>query len=191
MKSFVALVLVLGCGAKQSAPDVVIAHAKAPSNSRPHHVYELGAQRPELDLSPLFADPTEHARWPLSLGSHPVLGPHFDIAAALAEPGVGWLDLCGRGIQNRHTSGNQELLEYLRAWCSVTTHDTAKALYQLGQLAHTIRRSGGLTSAIRTDVANILVDNGSADDAEKLLRRSLIEDLAVVDLLAASYFEVD
>src|SRR5262249_42815181 len=130
----------------------------------------IAAKRPDVDIASLLPDPTEHGRWPLAIDVHPELEPRFNIAAALAQPGIGWLELCQRGAQNRHLSHDQDLTAYLAAWCSVAKHDVGDALFRLGQLrASTIK---GLADAIRYDVADIVVDHGSADAVENELARS-------------------
>ena len=187
MKLTIVAMLGLGCGATKTTTSTT--DQVAPQDAGVQRIYVLAAERPALDLSALYPDATEEARWPLSISSHPVLEPHFAIAAAMAEHGIGWLDLCGRGIQNRHIAGNQDLLEYLRAWCSVMNHDPASALSRLGPLRSTT--TPGIASAIAADVADILVDSGGADRAEALLRSNHLVDQAIVDELAASYFEVD
>ena len=192
MKLVVMVVVAAGCGGKPPAATTVTnAHADEavgqldgtplPSN--------LSAPRPDLAISALMPDPTEEARWPLTMAAHPVLEPHFDIAGALAEPGVGWLELCGRGIQLRRLPGNPDLGDYLRAWCAVANHSTKDALYRLGQL-HT-STVNGLANAVKHDCANILADHGPAGDLQSILSYGQLHDVELLDLTSASYFEVN
>ena len=148
----------------------------------------IAAARPELDLSSVLPDPTEQARWPLSAAAHPALEPRFAIASALAEPGVDWIELCRMGAQHRHLSGDRDLQTYLQAWCHAASGEPAEAFVQLAVMANPI--VAGLAPAIRDDLANLLVQNGDADHAEHLLAKAKVEDIAIFDLLAASYFEV-
>ena len=184
------IVAMAACGGTKAATTPVTnAHADEPvGRLAPTAPLELAAPRPEVDLSALVPDPTEEARWPLSINTHPVLEPHFDIAGALAQPGIGWLDLCQRGAQNRRLARDQDLAEYLHAWCSVADHDTRDALYRLGQLhGSTVL---GLADAVKHDCADILADHGDSHDVEGLLSGAHLMERDIVDLLAASYFEV-
>ena len=125
------------------------------------------------------------ARWPLRFNEHPEAEPSFDIAGALADPGVTWLDLCRRGVQFRHLAKDQDLVAYLNVWC---TEDAGDALYQLGLLAHSNIR--GIAEAIRTDASRIVADHVMGDSVEPILRRAHILDAPTVDLIAASYLEL-
>ena len=145
--------------------------------------------RPDIDLSNLVPDPTDELRWPLSMASHPELEPQFEIAAALAEPGVGWTDLCRLGAHNRHMrKDKRDHVAYLRGWCNVGKQDLDGALTNLVPLANSI--VSGLAPAVRTDFANILVSSGDANDASRLLTKHGIKDIAVLDTLAASFIEL-
>jgi hypothetical protein len=184
------VVMAAACGAAKPTvpPPAAATNVRAnpaPEDELPQVRNTLAAPRPDVDLSGFLPDPTERARWPLTIAAHPELEPHFNIAAALAEPGVGWLDLCKRGAQHRHLTRNQELVEYLGAWCSVATHDSATALYQLGRLY-----TSSLRDAIRFDVADIIADHGASEDVEGLLSRDHLMDHELVDLIAAAYFDV-
>ena len=106
-----------------------------------------------------------------------------------AQPGVSWLELCQRGVQNRVApSIDRVYLLYLRAWCHVASRDLDLAIDALGELRRA--KTSGIPQAVRFDIVNILADAGSADDAERMLARASIDDLAVYDLLAATYAEV-
>ena len=147
------------------------------------------APRPDIDLSTLIPDPTHELRWPLSIASHPELEPQFEIAAALAEPGVGWIDLCRLGAQNRHLGRDKrDLVTYLRGWCSVGKQDLDGALTHLRPLTTSV--ASGIAPAVRADFANILVSSGDANDASRLLTKHGIKDITVLDTLAASYVEI-
>lgn len=152
---------------------------------RPHLAIAL---RPELDLTGVLPDPTEQARWPLSAAAHPALEPRFAIANALAEPGIEWTELCRMGAQHRHLSGDRDLGTYLAAWCRAASGDPAAAFAELALMSNPT--VSGMAPAIRTDLADLLVQNGDADHAEHLLAAAKVEDIAIFDLLAASYFEV-
>jgi hypothetical protein len=102
---------------------------------------------------------------------------------------VGWLDLCGRGIQNRHLAGNQDPVEYLRAWCSAQNHNATDAIARLAGLRSSV--VPGLRDALWIDVANILADNGDASDAMRVIDRNHLEhEFELLDILAATYVEV-
>jgi hypothetical protein len=143
------------------------------------------AARPAIDLSRWVPDIETEARWPLGFNDHPIDEPSFAIAGALADPGVDWHSLCERGVQFRHLSKDQDLIAYLKVWC---TADEADALYQLGLLRHTA--IFGIAAAITPDIARIVVSHGSSVDVEGLLTRAHLLDAATVDLVAASYLEL-
>jgi len=169
-------------------PAFVETPASRAARPGPNRVIAL-APRPDIDLSTLVPDPTHELRWPLSLSDHPELEPQFEIAAALAEPGVGWLDLCRMGAHNRHLGKRKrDHVAYLRAWCSVGTHDLDGALANLRPLAGSV--VSGIAPAVRTDLANILVSSGDAADARRLIAKHRVTDLAVLDTLSASYVEI-
>lgn len=145
--------------------------------------------RPDLDLSSLIPDPTHELRWPLSISNHPELEPQFEIAAALAEPGVGWIDLCRMGAHNRHLGRDKrDHVAYLRGWCNVGKADLDGALANLAQLRSSV--VVGIAPAVRADFANILVSSGDASDARRLIAKHRVTDIAVLDALAASYVEI-
>jgi hypothetical protein len=146
------------------------------------------AERPNIDISRYVPDMHDELRWPLSGMSHPKLEPTYPIATALAAPGVGWIDLCSIGAQNRMTSGDRDVVSYLRGWCNVIKGDVDNACRYLTPLLGSVTR--GLSTAVRTDLANILVDQGDADHAEHWIAKHQIRDLETLDRLAASYVEV-
>jgi hypothetical protein len=140
-------------------------------------------------VSTLLPDFHEDLRWPLSIATHPVLEPRFPIARELAQPGIGWVDLCSRGITNRHVIGANalDMLDYLRAWCAAADHDVDTALGMLASL----RGSAvfGLSAAIKLDVPFILCEL-PAKDAERLLAKHKLDDVDILDNLAATYVEL-
>lgn len=145
--------------------------------------------RPDIDVSSLVPDPTHELRWPLSMSSHPELEPQFEIARALAEPGVGWTDLCRLGAHNRHLGKDKrDHVAYLRGWCSVGKQDFDAALAHLVPLTSSVVL--GLAPAVRADFANIVISSGDANDATRLLAKHRIKDVAVLDTIAASYVEL-
>ena len=155
----------------------------------PEREMEATAVRPTLDMLQWVPDPTDRGRWPLGMGTHPMLEPHFDVGDALAVPGIGWLELCGRGIQKRILPGNPDPVEYLRAWCSAQNHDSDDAVARLTRLRNST--VPGIRDAIWLDIANVLADNGDAEHATKLINRNHLEhEVDLLDLLAATYVEV-
>ena len=142
--------------------------------------------QPPFDPSEYLPDFHDELRWPLGSMSHPALEPHFAIAQALADPGIGWIELCGIGAQNRH-GGNKDLLAYLRGWCSAIKGDIDAACTNLVPLIGSTTR--GLDDAVKVDLANILATE-DAERAEHWLHRHRIHDIEILDLLAANYVEV-
>ena len=200
-----ALVALAGCGAAPAEKVRLPAQAPRMPLDPPHHYVTVETVTPQPSLRVAMArpalpvpaaiaalarpDPSDHIRWPLTANSHPALEPSFAIAPVLANPGVSWMDLCRMGAQNRRAgSGLNDQLEYLRAWCETGRRDIDAAVRRLAPLQHSPVL--GLPAAVRMDVANILVDAGSADDALRTLAGARIDDVAVLDRLAASYGEV-
>ena len=199
-----ALVLLAACGAAPAETVRLPARAPRMPLDPPHHYVTVGPVAPEPGLRvamprPVFLvpttiaslprpDPSDHIRWPLTANNHPTLEPSYAIAPVFANPGVSWVDLCRMGAQNRRAGGLSDQLEYLRAWCETGRRDIDAAVRRLAPL----QRSTvvGLPAAVRNDVANILVDAGSADDALRTLAGAHIDDVTVLDRLAASYGEV-
>jgi hypothetical protein len=143
------------------------------------------APRPEIRAAQILPDLDAEARWPLGFNEHPIDEPSFDIAGALAEPGIGWRELCARGVQFGHRAKDQDLIRYLKAWC---TQDATDALYQLGLLQSSPIR--GIADAIVHDAARIVAGRVSGEDAEGALIRARLLDSDTVDLVAASYYEI-
>ena len=154
----------------------------SPANELPDHG---GAAPPTLDLSPWLPDLDALARWPLGFNEHPIFEPSFDIAGALADPGVTWRELCARGVQFSHRATGQDLIAYLKAWC---TEVPADALYQLGLLQNSSIH--GIAAAIAADASRIVVGRLSADEVEGALIHAHLLQSSVVDLVAASYYEI-
>jgi hypothetical protein len=191
MKPIGLLVVLVGCGAKPAEP------LSTPAITPPAEVAPgtpgtpgaiVGFARPTIDVANYLPDVTESGRWPLGMSEHPSLEPHFDIAAALADPGISWTDLCVRGAQHRHMSSKQDLVDYLDAWCSVAKDDLPTAIVKLGS-AHRAATVGVL-QALKLDVASIAAAHGSAHDLESFLRSGGFLDVDQVDLVAAAYYEV-
>ena len=182
-----ALVVLAACGGAKP-PEVAYNEADKPAHVAPRCPTLSSAARPELDFSFLIPDPTDLARWPLAASVHPVLEPHFAIAAVLAQPGVTWTDLCAMGAQNRHLSGAQDPVEYLRAWCDAQRHDVEAAVRELYHLENSPVL--GLASALPIDCANILADAGPGKEAARLLYKAGIVKAEVYDNLSATYFEI-
>lgn len=198
-----ALLVLAACGAPPVGPTTTTTQKPAEPTPGParidyHHddpvAKAVAVPRPDLRLPPKLAavpppDPSDHLRWPLTANSHPALEPTFAIAPVFATAGVSWADLCRLGAQNRRTSGAlTDHTEYLKAWCDVGRREIAAAVQRLGPLLRSTAL--GLPAAVRIDIANILVDAGDADQAQRILAAAKIADLAVLDTLAASYIEV-
>jgi hypothetical protein len=142
--------------------------------------------RPKLQLTSPTPDFHDELRWPLTSMSHPALEPRFEIASHFAQAGIGWMELCARGVQNS-TGRDKELIAYLRGWCAAIKGDADAAVAHLTPLLGST--TSGLRAAVRTDLANILA-NGHADKAAHLIKTNNIRDVAVLDLLSANYVEV-
>lgn len=133
-------------------------------------------------------DPEHALRWPLSLGTHPTLEPSFAIAAALAEPGIGWMELCKQGGANRFGGAKlRDLTTYLRAWCTVANGDRDSGVGMLAPLLASVTPQ--LAAAVRLDIVSILA-HGSADEAEELMSKHRLVELERLDLLAGTYVEL-
>ncbi|MEO8549841.1 MAG: hypothetical protein ABI678_07700 [Kofleriaceae bacterium] len=181
MKRWVVVAMV-GCGApaKPEPLETPVALERA------SEVNSLQVAAPKLDLQDYTPDISAYGRWPLSVAEHPELEPHFAIAAALAQPGITWQDLCARGAQQRRMTQNADYGEYLAAWCSVAKDDTRDALFRLGNL----HRSFRLRAAIELDAAAIVVANLDGGAVEGELRRANLLELRIVDRISAAYFEI-
>lgn len=187
MRWFVGLCVVAACGPKAPPAEPLdnadLAHPP-PVGELPRRTAK--AERPAIDISAYTPDFHDELRWPLSGMSHPVLEPRFDVAQELADPGIGWQELCARGVQNRVSATQKELLSYLHGWCDVDKGDIDGACTYLAPLIGSTMRN--LTPAVRLDLANILA-SGSADKAEHWLNKHNIRDIPMLDLLAANYAE--
>jgi hypothetical protein len=181
--------MVAGCGAKpppEPAPVTSSPHERA----RPRRVVGFSpaaAPRPDIDVSAYLPDFDAELRWPLSAMAHPSLQPRFPIARELAN-GVSWQKLCERGVHKRVSATERELLSYLHGWCDVLKRDVDGACMHLVPLLGSVQL--GLSAAVRQDLANILVDSGSADAAEHYLSTHDIRDVELLDLLAANFVEI-
>ncbi len=187
---WLALVLAAACGAK--SPPSLPAPSNVPSsesNITREKWVSAGAYvaRPSIEIEQFLPDFHEDLRWPLEGMNHPSLDPRFPIAQELAI-GVDWQTLCARGVQNRTSATQKELLAYLRGWCHVKQRDVEGACRELQPLLGAFTR--GLAPAVRQDLANILADHGDADKAEHWLSKHDIRDVEVLDRLAASFVEV-
>ncbi len=187
------MVLMVACGAPVAEP--LHAPPKQPQppdapvvTTRPDRA---NGKRPELDLSAVAPSFEEELRWPLPGSIHPMLEPRYEIAKALAEPGISWIELCRMGIQGRHMSSEagQQQMDYLRAWCSVANHDLDAAVGRFATLVHPV--VSGMRSAIPLDLADILVGGCQSGEALHLLDKHTVVTPEVFDTLAAAYFEVD
>jgi hypothetical protein len=190
MRVGLAALLLAACAAKPPAP-LDVGNAAAPATgSRPVRDWPpVSATRPELDIEQLIPDFHDVLRWPLSAMAHPTLEPRFAIAAVFADPGVGWLELCQRGVQNRIMAGQgRDELDYLRGWCNAVKGDADGACDKLAPLVSSTVM--GMSTAVRVDVANIIANQGGIDKADHLLKKHNIRDLALLDILAATYVEV-
>ena len=149
-----------------------------------------GARAERLLTNPVLPDPTDRLRrWPLTSAEHPELAPRYPVAKELAEPGIDWITLCDRGAQHRVVPSLEAQTAYLHAWCAVARRDTPTALRELRALLGSPLRQ--LAPAVRADLANLLVAEGSADAARPLLVRAGITDLGVHDRLAALFVDLD
>ena len=152
-----------------------------------------GPRRPALDLTHLEPDLAPVLRWPLRATEHPELQPAFPIARALAEPGLDWLALCARRVQDRRVAGPaRENIAYLRAWCRVADHDLADAIAQLAPLTTSTRPA--LAHAARRDIAFVIASETDPDEAYRLLGRLARgpagADLEILDTLSAALLEL-
>lgn len=145
-------------------------------------------ERPAFDPDIYLPDTAPILRWPLTVSSHPELTPQFEVAAALAEPGLDWIALCRLGAHRRQAGSKlRDQVAYLGAWCAVGDHDIDTAIARFAALTRSVVND--LAPAVRADITNVLVDHGTADDALRLLSKHRIRDLEVLDLLAATYLD--
>jgi len=159
------------------------------SAASPQWARRVSAARPDISIDHVLPDLHDELRWPLSAMSHPELAPRFDIASVFAQPGVGWIELCERGVDKRvHAGRNRDELAYLRGWCSAIKEDPSKAVATLAPLMTSATR--GLASAVRVDLVNVIANAGDISLAEKLLNENDIDDIEIFDRLAATYVEL-
>lgn len=178
------LLVLVGCAAR---PPESLGNAGPELPKPPERPTRVLVVRPVIDVQRYLPDPTEEARWPLPASQHPAFEPRYDIAGALAQPGIDWLKLCRMGAQNRHLSGNPDLGSYLRAWCAAADGRIPDAVAALGLMG--TPSISGMPAAIRSDIADLLVQHGDADHASHVLNTNKLDQLEELDLLAASYFE--
>lgn len=191
MRFGLAALLLAACAPKPAEPlEALNAHESITEPLKARHVEpRLAAPRPPLDVTQLVPDFHDDLRWPLTAMSHPSLEPRFAIAPVFADPGIGWLELCKRGVHKRITGGrNRDELDYLRGWCSASAGDIDTACGTLAPLVSSAVL--GISPAVRIDLANIIVDAGHADRAEHWLSKHAINDVQILDTLAATYVEV-
>ena len=185
-----ALTLVLGCAHRappvEEPPDPPVGRIRW--DGKIAGLKTIAHPRPAIDIAYLVPDPTTELRWPLPPNVHPVLEPQFPIAGQFAAPGVQWEDLCARGIVTRVAPGaDAVMVEYLAGWCHAANRDIDLAVAALGNAR---RKSPALGIPAAIDIANILVDAGSADQAQRVLARVLGGDPWLYDYIAATYAEV-
>lgn len=187
-----AAALFAACGAK--APEPL---AAVPQRARPLSPEQIpSSQRtifvhvapPSMTIPDMGPDLSEEPRWPLSIMDHPKLEPHYDVAGVLAEPGIGWMELCARGVHKRRDPSHRDELAYLTAWCAAGHHDVRAAVTSLAPLLHSVVPE--ISNAVPFDLANILVESTDADHADQLFSDEGLRDPYLWDVLAASYFEL-
>ncbi len=212
-RAWVVALLVAGCApapAEKLAPPTPVARplaigiaprtASLPTRADPpegddERAAVFAFPRPELPAAmrasvlPQTSDVIEYLRWPLGASSHPVLEPAYPIARVFATPGIAWTELCQRGAQNRRVTGIAfDQVEYLRAWCDVARRDPEAAVGRLASLASSSVAT--MPDAVRRDIANIVVDHGDSALAQRTLARAHLDDVALYDLISASYDEL-
>jgi hypothetical protein len=180
------VLLVAACGAK-APPEPFESLPPQPASQSADIVRGVAMPRPEIDIAWTEPEFHEELRWPLSGMNHPKLEPRFPVAQELAI-GLDWQQLCARGVHTRISATQKELLSYLHGWCDVDKRDVDAACAHLTPLLGSV--TSGMRSAVRQDLANILVDQGNADRAEHWLSKHHVRDIATLDLLAANYVEV-
>ncbi len=192
MRIGIAAVVLASCAPKPPEPlEPMRGEAPDPEvgELQPVPDVRIAAPRPDVDVSGVVPDIHEELRWPLTAMSHPSLEPRFGVAAVFAEAGVGWLELCKRGVHKRTSNGrNRDELEYLRGWCGAVAGDAEAACSSLRPLTHSTVL--GMSAAVRIDLANIIANAGHIDKAEHLIAKFQIDDPEVLDTLAATYVEV-
>jgi len=179
---------------RRPEPDVA-AEAKPKGPAKTEAAKPVAFPRPDIPVDVRLGalggamDVHDHLRWPLTANNHPALEPGYPIAAVFAAPGVAWTDLCKLGAQNRRTSGVPlDQIEYLRAWCEVARHDPEAAVVRLAPLLRST--VSAMPAGVRRDIANIVVDTGDAELGQRILAQARVDDVAMYDLISASYEEV-
>jgi len=185
-------VAVLGCGgAKPAEPMPGVAekaHPVTPVHLGPGFGRFYRIPRPVIAIADPRPDLTEEPRWPLTIMQHPALEPQFNVAGALADPGISWTELCARGVQHRHDPSRQDELAYLGGWCAAEQHDVELAVRELAPLMRS--PVPGIANGAPVDMVNVLVESEDADHATQILADQQLRDPHLWDLLAAAYFEV-
>jgi hypothetical protein len=188
----VLLAIVVGC--KPQPPE------RLPRVRKQPHPFVRDARYAPLDLREFVATPLPivadallpelvlERRWPLPITVHPELDPHYPIAAELAEPGLGWLDLCRLGAQNRHLPGKDDQLAYLSGWCKVAKGDNAAAIELWAPLLRSAVRD--LPHGVRLDIASLVMADRTLR-AFATLDRMAIADPELGDVLAAFSFDAN
>ncbi len=183
------LAVVAACAAKPAEPLRPVPPAPRVHAVAPIHVPPLvRAARADVTFPDLVPDLAEEPRWPLTGMQHPSLQPSYDIADALAEPGITWTELCARNVDRRRDAAHRDELLYLSGWCAAARHDPTAAVTLLAQ----VRGSAvpGIAHAVPFDIANILVDSQDAEHADAILVQAQIRGAHLYDMLAAAYFEI-
>jgi len=186
----VKALLVVAVAACASRPAEPLAHVGTQTTpAKPHYRNVASAPRPDVDVSAYLPDLHEELRWPLTVQTHPMLEPHFPIARELAQPGVGWEQLCTPAVLGRHVAGANasDVMEYLRGWCVAVNGDADGALDHFARVRGSV--VSGLAAALVYDVPFVLCEQ-TADVAERLLDKHTWNDVALLDVLAATYVEI-
>ena len=178
------------CAPHPAAPLPVVSPIAHPAGMRApiSNPLLVRAPRPDVSFPDLVPDLAEEPRWPLTGMQHPSLQPSFDVADALAEPGITWTELCARNVDRRRDPAHRDELIYLAGWCAAARHDAAAAVGLLAQ----VRSSAvpGIAHAVGFDIADILVDSQDAEHADRILVAIQLRSAELYDLLAAAYFEI-
>lgn len=178
------------CAPKPAAPLPVVRAITHPASMRApiSNPLRIRAPRLDVDFPDLVPDLAEEPRWPLTGMQHPSLQPSYDVADALAEPGITWTDLCARNVDRRRDPAHRDELVYLAGWCAAQHHDAAAAVGWLAQ----VRSSAvpGIARGVGFDIANILVDTQDEEHADQILTAAQLRSAELYDLLAAAYFEI-
>jgi hypothetical protein len=185
-----ASLLIAACAPKPAEPLPAVPEIAHPAGMRApiSNPLRIRAPRPDVTFPDVVPDLAEEPRWPLTGMQHPSLQPSFDVADALAEPGITWTDLCARNVDRRRDPAHRDELLYLAGWCAAQRHETAAAVGLLAQ----VRDSAvpGIARAVPFDVADILVDCEDAEHADQILTQAQLRSAALYDVLAAAYFEI-